>query len=127
LYPKGEAFIKRYGYLFCSMYPVFANEDDDIGFRFDIFEDCMDDDPLNVLREAGGENSEMLRLVKSAAGCEVTPVGQYGCGDYATVYVGENGKLYAIHKGNPRVEIYENIIDLMEVELKDHIPEAMMD
>ena len=127
LLPKGEAFIECYGYLFCSMYPTFADEADDEAFRFDIFEDYQDGDPLDALREAGGEGSEMLRAVLSVAQCVVTPVGIFGCGDCATVYAGEDGKLYALHKGRPQVDTYNTLIDLLEVELKDHLPQTLLD
>lgn len=126
LYPQGEQFVKRYAYLFSSMSPAFEDEDDDAEFRFDTFMEFYDEEPATALRRAGAEESPLLRAVKAAAGCEVTPVGVYGMGDGATVYAGEDGRLYAIHQP-PAVAVYDNIVDLMAAELQGHLPLALED
>lgn len=127
LFPKGEKFIARYGFLFSSMYPSFENEEDDYDFRFDIYEDFPEEEQIPALREAGGEDSKMLSTVKSVAGCNITPVGVFGCGDCAIVYAGEDGKLYAIHEPHSKVDAYDSIVDLLETELRDHIPISLVD
>jgi len=126
LYPQGEQFVKRYAYLFSSMSPAFEDEDDDAEFRFDTFMEFYDEEPATALRRAGAEESPLLCAVKAAAGCEVTPVGVYGLGDGATVYVGEDGRLYAIHQP-PAVAAYDTIVDLMAAELHGHLPLALED
>lgn len=124
LYPQGEKFVKRYAYLFSSMCPTFEDEDDDAEFRFDTFVEFYDESPIHALRKAGAGSP----AVKAAAGCEVTPVGVYGIGEGATVFVGEDGRLYAVHQSAPgEVAVYDTIVDLLEVELREHLPLALED
>ena len=132
LHPQGERFIKRYGFLFSSMVPYFEDDDDDNEFFFDIFEEYYPDkqEQVEALRQAvysNGEESHAFQSVRDMAGCPVTPVGLYGYGDCATVYAGENGKLYALHSNSDAVAEYDSIIDLLSIELKDHPPLSLID
>lgn len=136
LLPRAEEFILRYGFLFSSLCPQFDDDDEEAEFFFDIFEEYYGDGPeaVEALREAGAEGSAMLRAVQSKAPCAVTPVGLYGYGLGATVYAGEDRRLYALHApatsapaASGQVSVHDNIIDLMEAELQGHIPLSLLD
>ena len=137
LYPTAEKFISRYAYLFSAMSPTFKYEIDCTRFFFDCY-DSIDEttNQVELLRKAtfdtalpdtGYNFSKIFLKVKEKALCNVTAVGRFGYFPASTLYIGENGKLYATKDNINDIRVYDNVVDLLEYELKDHIPMGITD
>ncbi len=132
LYPIAEKFISRYAYLFSAMSPTFKYEIDCTRFFFDCYDSIDEDtDQVELLRKAtfdttlpntGYNFSKIYLKVKEKALCNITAIGRFGYFPASTLYIGENGKLYATKNDINDIRIYDNVVDLLEYELKDHIP-----
>ena len=123
LNPAGERFLKQFAYLFSTMSPAFENEDDNPEFYFDTFDELTRGSGDNSLTAAAGRSWRAAAL----SGSPVTPVGMYGFGDPLTVYVGEDGKLYAFKGFGDEVRTYESLPDLLEAALQGHMPIGLDD
>ena len=137
LYPTAEKFISRYAYLFSAMSPTFKYEIDCTRFFFDCYDSIDEDtDQVELLRKAtfdttlpntGYNFSKIYLKIKEKALCNITAVGRFGYSPASTLYVGENGKLYATKNNINDIRVYDNVVDLLEYELKDHIPMGITD
>lgn len=121
--PAGERFLSRYAYLFSTLTPGFGNEEDDLRFYFETFDEFQDEERGERLRAAAGQSGR----IAETAGCPVTPAGLYGFGDPFCVYVGENGLLYACGVHSDDIRVYESIVDLYAYALREHPPVALDD
>lgn len=121
--PAGERFLARYAYLFSTLTPGFGSEEDDLRFHFETFDEFLEKERGARLRAAAAQSGR----VAEAAGCPVTPAGLYGFGEPLSVYVGENGHLYACGDDSDGVRVYESIVDLYEDVLLGHPPVALDD
>ena len=137
LYPTAEKFISRYAYLFSAMSPTFKYEVECTRFYFDCY-DSIDEitDQVELLKKAtfdtmspntGYNFSKIYLKVKEKALCNITAVGRFGYFPASTLYVGENGKLYATKGDINDIRVYNSVVDLLEYELKDHIPMGITD
>lgn len=122
LRPAGERFLKQYAYLFSIMSPAFEEEDDNPEFYFDTFDELREDRD-NSLAAASGRDWRVAAVSR----CPVTPVGLYGFGEPLTVYAGEDGKLYAFKGCDGDVLTYETLADLLEDQLRGHMPVGLDD
>ena len=137
LYPTAEKFISRYAYLFSAMFPTFKYEVDSTRFYFDCYDSTDEDtDQIELLRKAtfdtrlsntGYNFSNIFLKVKGKALCNITAVGRFGFYPASTLYIGENGKLYATKNDINDIRVYDNIVDLLEYELRDHMPMGITD
>ena len=137
LYPTAEKFISRYAYLFSAMSPTFKYEVDCTRFYFDCYDSIDEDtDQVELLRKAtfdttlpntGFNFSKIFLKVKEKALCNITAVGRFGYFPASTLYVGENGKLYATKDDINDIRVYDTVVDLLEYELRDHIPMGITD
>ena len=137
LYPTAEKYLSRYAYLFSSMSPTFKYAIDSTRFFFDCY-DSVDEitDQVELLKKAtfdttlpdtGYNFSKIYLKIKEKALCNITAVGLFGIKQPSTVYIGENGKLYATKGDINDIRVYDSLIDLLEYELKDHIPMGITD
>jgi hypothetical protein len=137
LYPTAEKFISRYAYLFSSMFPTFKYEIECTRFYFDCYDSINENtDQVELLKKAtfdttlpntGFNFSKIYLKVKEKALCNITAVGRFGYFPASTLYIGENGKLYATKDDINDIRVYNNVVDLLEYELKDHIPMGISD
>ena len=137
LYPTAEKFISRYAYLFSAMFPTFKYEIDSTRFYFECYDSTDEDtDQVELLRKAtfdttlpntGYNFSNIFLKVKGKALCNITAVGRFGFYPASTLYIGENGKLYATKNDINDIRVYDNIVDLLEYELRDHMPMGITD
>ena len=137
LYPTAEKFISRYAYLFSAMSPTFKYEIECTRFYFDCYDSIDEDtDQVELLRKAtfdttlpntGYNFSKIYLKIKEKALCNITAVGRFGYFPASTLYIGENGKLYATKDNINDIRVYDNVVDLLEYELRDHIPMGITD
>jgi hypothetical protein len=123
IYPAGERFLRRYAYLFSQLTPGFGNEEDDIQFCFETFDETDEEDGRDSLKAVHGRS----RRATQASGGPVTPVGYFGFDDAPAVYAGEDGLLYAYSGDSDPVRTYRSLPDLLEDELQGHLPLGLDD
>ena len=132
-----EKFLSRYAYLFSAMFPTFKYAIDSSRFFFDCY-DSVDEitDQVELLKKAtfdttlpntGYNFSKIYLKIKEKALCNITAVGLFGIKSPSTLYIGENGKLYATKGDINDIRVYDSVVDLLEYELKDHIPMGITD
>ena len=119
------------------MSPTFKYEVDCTRFYFDCYDSIDEDtDQVELLRKAtfdttlpntGFNFSKIFLKVKEKALCNITAVGRFGYFPASTLYVGENGKLYATKDDINDIRVYDTVVDLLEYELRDHIPMGITD
>ncbi len=137
LYPIAEKFIIRYAYLFSAMFPTFKYEVDCTRFFFDCYDSADENsNQVELLKKAtfditlpntGYNFSKIYLKIREKALCNITAVGRFGYFPASTLYIGENGKLYATKDNINDIRVYDSIVDLLEYELKDHIPMGITD
>ena len=137
LYLKAEKFISQYAYLFSSKKWTLRYNNSDIDFFFNFY-DSRDEktDQVELLKKAafdttlpftGYNFSKIFLKIRGIALCNITPVGLFGFAQPSTLYIGENGKLYATKGDLNDIRVYDSVVDLLEYELKDHIPMGITD
>ena len=80
-----------------------------------------------MLPYTGYNFSKIYLKIKEKALCNITAVGLFGIKQPSTLYVGENGKLYATKGDINDIRVYDSVVDQLEYELKDHIPMGITD
>ena len=129
LYIKAEKFISQYAYLFSSKEWSIRYKNSDIDFFFNFY-DSKDEktNQVELLQKAvfdtalpftGYNFSKVYLKIREKALCNITPVGLFGFAEPSTLYVGENGKLYATKNDINDIRVYDNILDMLEYELME--------
>jgi formylglycine-generating enzyme required for sulfatase activity len=128
LYLKAEKFISQYAYLFSSKEWPISCKNSEIDFFFNFY-DSKDEktNQVELLQKAvfdtalpftGYNFSKVYLKIREKALCNITPVGLFGFAKPSTLYVGENGKFYATKNDINDIRVYDNILDMLEYELK---------
>lgn len=119
IHSEGERFLLRYAHLFSQLSPGFWDDDDNVDF----YSESFDELPSEELSSA----ARLSARAEQASGCPVTPVGMYGFRRPFYLFVGQNGLLYGLREGSDGALIYHSLIDLYCDVLKDHWPVGMDD
>ena len=136
LYLKAEKFISKYAYFFSSKKWTLSYNNSDIDFFFNFY-DSRDEknNQVELLKKAvfdttlpftGYNFSKIFLKIRGIALCNITPVGLFGFAQPSTLYIGENGKLYATKDNINDIRVYDNIVDMLEFELKSVISDEII-